>query len=476
MTERRPNDRVSIVIPCFNAGDLLVEAVESALAQTHDDVEVVIVDDGSTDARTIQIVETSHWPRTRVIRQANAGPAAARNAAISAATGRYILPLDADDRIGPEYASEALRVLRRQPEVGVVYCRAEKFGAEGGPWLLPAYNLRELVIDNVVFVTAMFRREDWERVGGYSEGLRHGVEDYDFWIKIVSLGREVVQLEGCHFFYRVQQQSRTTGFSRDRAVMVRTYADIVRANAPFFLENMEFIFEHRFELYDELQGYRKRYSGVEVYLARFPLLGRIFDAGLRVMVASLRALQRAKNFMHRAIITPLAGLLGLSGMLGGCDDSPPPGRPGAVAPAASPVAVPPNSNPATPVTAETLQAAEWTRQACDLTVPEGGKALVHHAGTATLFEGFFIGPDNTPAGVFDFVLKGPDRSYAVRTETGFLRPDVASYFKDDALAGAGFRFSSTLEGVPAGTYDVDFHVGKAGKRYFCESGKQVQIG
>lgn len=469
MTEPRPHDRVSIVIPCFNAGDLLVEAVESALAQSHDDVEVVIVDDGSTDPRTIHVLDTCQWPRTRVIRQANAGPAAARNAAIAAATGRYILPLDADDRIGPEYVAEALRVLGRRPDVGVVYCRAEKFGAEEGPWLLPEYNLRELVIDNVVFVTAMFRKEDWSRVGGYNEGLRHGVEDYDFWIKIVSLGREVVQLEGCHFFYRVQQQSRTTGFSQDRAAMVRTYADIVRANAPFFLENMEYIFEHRFGLYDELQGYRERYSDVEVYLSRFPLLRRSFDAALRAMVGCLRALQQAKKTMNRVIVVPLLGLLGLSGTLGGCSEPPPPRSAAAVAPA------PDSAGAPRPVDVAALDAAEWTRQACDLTVPDGGGVLRHRPGTATVFEGFFIGPDNRPAGAFDFVLRGPAGAHAVSTETGFPRPDVATYFKNEALAAAGFRFSSTLDGIPAGTYDVDFHVETSGKRYFCESGKQVEI-
>lgn len=267
--------RVSIVIPCYNAGDFLYEAVESALAQTYADLEIVIVDDGSTDPRTIEILEEARWPRTQIIHQKNAGPAAARNTAVAAASGVYILPLDADDKIAPTYVENAVAAMTERQDVGVVYCRAMKFGAENGPWNLPVYTLRELVIDNVIFVTALYRKSDWEAVGGYSENLLHGVEDYEFWVKIVNLGREVVQLDEYLFFYRIQQSSRTTGFAQNRSVMARTYADIFRQNSTFFMRNAEFIFEHRFGLYDELLGYRSRYAKIESILAKRPWLMRI---------------------------------------------------------------------------------------------------------------------------------------------------------------------------------------------------------
>lgn len=267
--------RASIVIPCYNAGDLLSEAVESALAQTYSDLEIIIVDDGSTDARTRAVLEAARWPRTTIIRQPNAGPAAARNRAVREASGEFILPLDADDKIAPGYVERAVAVLERRPEVGIVYCKAMRFGAESGPWRLPAYSLRELVIDNVIFVTAMYRKADWEKVGGYNERLRHGVEDYEYWVKIVGLGREVVQLDDYLFFYRIQNASRTVGFLNDRAAMIETYADIFRENADFYLKNAEFIFEHRFGLYDELNAYRSRYGKLERILADRPWLMRL---------------------------------------------------------------------------------------------------------------------------------------------------------------------------------------------------------
>ena len=266
---------VSIVIPCFNAGVTLDESVRSALAQTHPAIEIVIVDDGSTDTATLDLLGRCPWPRTRVLHKENGGPAAARNLAVSVATGRYILPLDADDLIDPTYVEKAVAVLDAQPQVGIVYCKADKFGAENGPWNLPAYTLRELVIDNVIFVTSLFRREDWEQVGGFSEALKLGVEDYDFWIKIVALGREVRQLDDYLFHYRVGHVSRTTSFSSDREAMVKTYADIFRNNLAFFGEHAEYLFEHRFGLYDELARYRAMHARLEAILSRWPWLERI---------------------------------------------------------------------------------------------------------------------------------------------------------------------------------------------------------
>lgn len=275
--------KVSIAIPCFNAGDQLVEAVESALAQTYADVEVVIVDDGSTDARTRDILRSHAWPRTRVIFQDNAGPAAARNRAIEAAEGEFILPLDADDRIAPTYVEKAVAAMEGQPDVGIVYCKAMKFGAEEGPWGLPVYTLRELVIDNVIFVTSLFRKADWRAVGGFSEKLRHGVEDYEFWVKIVSLGRQVVQLDEYLFFYRIQPTSRTKGFERDRSVVVSTYAEIFRSNVDFYARHAEYLFEHRFGLYEEIARWRGRYGRIDALVERHPWLRRLGSRVNRVL-------------------------------------------------------------------------------------------------------------------------------------------------------------------------------------------------
>ena len=254
---------VSVVIPCFNAGAHLDDAVRSALAQTHANLEVVVVDDGSTDAATVALLDNAQWPRTRVFRQANAGPAAARNHAIREAAGDYILPLDADDTINPTYVAKAVTVLDARPSVGCVYCKAMKFGAETGPWDLPPYRLEELVIDNVIFVTALFRKSDWQAIGGFDEKLRHGVEDYDFWVKMVASGRHVVQLDEYLFNYRVQAKSRTTRFQDGVDDKVATYADIFRNNRNFYVDHAESLFKHRFGLYAQIADWRQRYAALK---------------------------------------------------------------------------------------------------------------------------------------------------------------------------------------------------------------------
>ena len=271
-------NKVSVVIPCFNAGEYLDEAVQSALAQTWQDLEVVIVDDGSTDPSTLDLLRQARWPRTRIFHQANAGPAAARNRAVREAGGRYILPLDADDTIEPSYVEKAVAVLEARPNVGCVYCKARKFGAEQGPWNLPVYTLRELVIVIVIFVTSLYRKADWESVGGYNEKLRHGVEDYDFWVKIAHLGREVVQLDDYLFNYRIQESSRTTSFQERRARVVESYAEIFRSNIAFYSAHAEMLFEHRFGLYDELEYWRSRYSRLDIFLKNHPRLQRFIFA------------------------------------------------------------------------------------------------------------------------------------------------------------------------------------------------------
>jgi glycosyltransferase involved in cell wall biosynthesis len=229
---------VTVVIPCFNHGQFIDEAVDSVLAQTHPDIEIVIVDDGSDDPDTVRKLEEYRRPRTRVYRTENRGLSAARNFGISKAKGQYILPLDADDRIDSRYIAEAAAVLDRNESVGIVYCFAEFFGAQTGSWLLPPYSLEEMLVDNVIFCSALFRKADWEAVGGYDETFRSGFEDYDFWLSILELGRQVHQLPAVRFFYRVRPDSMLRQISRDQKV--RVYHKIFQKHRPLFGDHIHF--------------------------------------------------------------------------------------------------------------------------------------------------------------------------------------------------------------------------------------------
>ena len=202
---------VSVVIPCYNQGQFLAESIGSVLASDYPDLEIIVVDDGSTDPETCRILDGLDYPRTKLIRQENGGLASARNAGISAAAGRYILPLDADDRIGPQYISQAVAALEADPGLGIVYCLAEKFGAEQGPWPLSPFSRWRMGLGNIIFCSAVYRKADWQQVGGYATDLRRGWEDWDFWLSLLELGRTVHCLDLVGFYYRKQATSMATG-------------------------------------------------------------------------------------------------------------------------------------------------------------------------------------------------------------------------------------------------------------------------
>jgi glycosyltransferase involved in cell wall biosynthesis len=206
--------RASVVIACYNQGRYLDEALDSALAQTHEDLEIVIVNDGSTDPATNEKTRSLRRPRTRVIHTENQGLPAARNTGIRAAQGQYILPLDADDRLAPGYLEKAVAVLEARPEVGIVYSEAEYFDGQSGKWEMPPYALSEMLLHNLIHCSAVFRKADWERVGGYKPLMKHGWEDWEFWLSLLELNREVHRIPETLFFYRRKPESMIAEMAR----------------------------------------------------------------------------------------------------------------------------------------------------------------------------------------------------------------------------------------------------------------------
>ncbi len=198
---------ISVIIPCYNQGRFLAESAGSVLKSDYKDFEIIIVDDGSIDPETCRIIDRLDYPQTSVIRRMNGGLAAARNSGISEARGKYILPLDADDRISKSYIRQAVDVMEAEPETGLVYCHAEKFGSETGRWRLPAFSRWRMRLGNVIFCSAIYRRADWKESGGYDETLCRGWEDWDFWLGLLELGRKVHCLPDVGFYYRKNESS-----------------------------------------------------------------------------------------------------------------------------------------------------------------------------------------------------------------------------------------------------------------------------
>ena len=210
-------ERVSVVIPCFNYGHHLAEAVTSVLAQTLPGVELIIVDDGSTDrSRAVaqQLIDEHPSARIRLVCQPNSGsPGAARNAGVTQAGADYIVCLDADDRLDPDYLRACAAALDANPRAAIAYGDIQLFGDASDLAQPPPWNSRTELDCNFLGVASMFRRQTWEQVGGYDTEL--GYEDWDFWIGCIEQGWIGVKAPGALWHYRAHGSGVYSGHVRD---------------------------------------------------------------------------------------------------------------------------------------------------------------------------------------------------------------------------------------------------------------------
>lgn len=203
------NGKVSIIVPCYNQANYLPETLDSVLAQTYTDWECVIVNDGSPD-NTDEIARRylEQDSRFKYIEQSNKGPAAARNNGIENSFGEFILPLDSDDLIAPTYLEKAVEVFNRNIDTKLVYCKADKFGLVNEPWVLDDYNYNTFIWKNCIFCTAMYKRSDYLRTGGYNVNMTHGLEDWDFFLSLLGKDDIVHRIDEVLFHYRTKRVSR----------------------------------------------------------------------------------------------------------------------------------------------------------------------------------------------------------------------------------------------------------------------------
>jgi glycosyltransferase involved in cell wall biosynthesis len=232
MTRFQNPPKVSVIIPCFNQGEYVDQAVDSVLKQSFQDFEIVIVNDGSTDPFTISHLQNYSRQKTTVVHTDNQGLAAARNNGIRQAKSEYILPLDADDKIGATFLEKAVAILDKHRRIGIVYCRAQLFGAWDMEWNLPEYSLDEMLINNIIFCTALFRKSDWAKVGGFDPSMVFGWEDYDFWLSLIERGKEVYRIDEILFYYRVSTDSMVRSVAKQQKV--ETFVRIYHKHEEFY--------------------------------------------------------------------------------------------------------------------------------------------------------------------------------------------------------------------------------------------------
>ncbi len=202
---------VSIIIPYYNHGEFIDATIES-IEKIPDKkrFEVVIVNDGSPDPYTNErLAAIASTGKYKIIEQKNQGVCVARNTAIQNSRGKFILPMDSDNMIRPEYIDEALKVFEEHPETMVVYCDYYLFGAESGVRKAGPFNLQRLMLDNFIDNCSMFRREMFDEIGGYDPfPTIVGVEDWELWMRAAFKGYKFHYIEKPLFDYRVAKNSQ----------------------------------------------------------------------------------------------------------------------------------------------------------------------------------------------------------------------------------------------------------------------------
>lgn len=200
---------ISIIVPCYNQAEYLDECLQSVLDQTYQNWECIIVNDGSPDnTEEVALQWTQKDARFIYIKKENGGVASARNLGIEKCKGEWILPLDGDDKIGPNYLELAQEKFNL--DYDLIYCKANYFGLVNESWSLRDYSYEKLLEWNMIFCSAFFRKNKFEETGGFDTNLIYGFEDWEFWINFLNKKSKVLRLDYIGFFYRKKEVSRNT--------------------------------------------------------------------------------------------------------------------------------------------------------------------------------------------------------------------------------------------------------------------------
>lgn len=239
---------VSVIMPCYNQVEYLPDALNSVMAQSFQNWECIIINDGSTDNTATIVKEYINTDeRFKYFEQTNGGPSTARNTAIRNSKGLFILPLDGDDKISSNYIEECVKTLSITENAKVVYGKGEKFGLINERWNLKPYSFQELLFGNSIHCAGMFRKADWESIGGYDTNMKEGLEDWEFWIHLLNKDAMVIKLDHITFFWRIKPKSRTSELNQgDKVAKLNRYVYCKHADLynEFFIDPLKLYKEY----------------------------------------------------------------------------------------------------------------------------------------------------------------------------------------------------------------------------------------
>jgi glycosyltransferase involved in cell wall biosynthesis len=233
------SNAVTVIIPCYNDGQYIMQAVQSIYNQTVLPESIIIVDDGSNN-QTQAILKKINHPLITIIRQENQGVSVARNSAIALAKTEFIVNLDADDYYEPTFIEKALLILVKNKNIGMVssYYRTMNDTNQGKLFKPLGGTITDFIVINNSSSNAMFRKICWETIGGFDEKMRAGYEDWEFWIAITKNNWSMRIIPEILSHYRIKKSSRDRTALINHDFELRQY--IFNKHKEVYLSNFEF--------------------------------------------------------------------------------------------------------------------------------------------------------------------------------------------------------------------------------------------
>ena len=275
---------VTVAVTYFNLPEYLPETLASLAAQSYDNMEVLVIDDGSTSPIAVRVFEEQRrlYPQFRFISQANGGLSEARNRALSEASGEFFLPVDADNVARPDMVATFVRALRRNPDISALSCYFLAFRRDSdrnagnfeyfyrptaGPHVLGC-------IQNVYGdANSIFRTKDLRAISGYQTDRDSTCEDWEAFVKLINSGYQLDVIPEHLFYYRHRPESllRTTNQYRNQRRVLRHYFEMDRLPK-----------NERMGLWSVLQGMQSELASLREPKAKLLSVNQLADSGFEV--------------------------------------------------------------------------------------------------------------------------------------------------------------------------------------------------
>ncbi len=240
---------ISVVIPCYNDGIYLPETIEKIKSQSYKHFEIIVVNDGSTDSHTLEILTQLEKQGVTVLHKENGRMSSARNHGVKHAKGEIIAAVDSDDYFDPSFFEKSLAIFHSEPQTAVVSSYIKLFGefnAKSKPRGGDQYNF---LFSNECSACAMVRKSCWDEIGGYDEEMKMGYEDWEFYIRITQKGWNIhIIPEYLNFYRQTKKSTRKTQTEPNRKKIIEY---ILNKHRDWYLSCLADLINEKQVLYTE---------------------------------------------------------------------------------------------------------------------------------------------------------------------------------------------------------------------------------